>query len=182
MGSEHYEVELRKLTYESDGVKRRSTGCCAIGGLRRAERYTKLVYQPLTQLTEIHGTPEWLWPALVERLIADGWTVETARKQAQRVKSKSRLVQDSDQVSGALVHLRPLQPIQLGLQGADRLSMPLVHLLRLPQGQRLLLGQRDEPLQPLLQGRAPLVEHGDNVARGGLRVHHELPSLVRTRP
>jgi hypothetical protein len=30
-------------------------------------------------LTEIHAAPSWLWPALIARLIAEGWNVETAR-------------------------------------------------------------------------------------------------------
>lgn len=38
------------------------------------------------QLSVIHAAPPWLWPSLVARLIADDWTVETARKAAQRVK------------------------------------------------------------------------------------------------
>jgi hypothetical protein len=34
-------------------------------------------------LAEIHAAPEWLWPALVERLVVDGWTVEVTRKQVE---------------------------------------------------------------------------------------------------
>lgn len=36
-------------------------------------------------LSEIHPAPKWLWPALVERLMEDGWTVETTRKNVDRV-------------------------------------------------------------------------------------------------
>lgn len=32
-------------------------------------------------LAEIHAAPKWLWSALVARMVADGWTVETTRKQ-----------------------------------------------------------------------------------------------------
>jgi len=35
-------------------------------------------------LAEIHPAPRWLWPALVKRLLADGWTVDAARKQVER--------------------------------------------------------------------------------------------------
>ncbi len=37
-------------------------------------------------LSEIHAAPKWLWPALVSRLVAKGWTVEIARREAQKVK------------------------------------------------------------------------------------------------
>lgn len=37
-------------------------------------------------LAEIHAGPEWLRPALVSALVANEWTVEAARKAAQRVK------------------------------------------------------------------------------------------------
>jgi ParB-like chromosome segregation protein Spo0J len=38
------------------------------------------------QLAEIHAAPPWLWPALVTRLVAEGWNVDTARAQAGRLK------------------------------------------------------------------------------------------------
>jgi hypothetical protein len=31
-------------------------------------------------LSELHSAPRWLWRELVSRLVAEGWTVETARK------------------------------------------------------------------------------------------------------
>ena len=37
-------------------------------------------------LAELHSAPRWLWPALVSRLVAEGWSVEQARKEAQRLK------------------------------------------------------------------------------------------------
>lgn len=37
-------------------------------------------------LAEIHAAPEWLWAALVARMIADGWTVETTRKQVSAMR------------------------------------------------------------------------------------------------
>jgi hypothetical protein len=37
-------------------------------------------------LAEIHATASWLWPALVARLVAEGWNVETARGHADRLK------------------------------------------------------------------------------------------------
>jgi ParB-like chromosome segregation protein Spo0J len=39
-----------------------------------------------SQLTELHPAPRWLWRSLVSRLVSEGWTVEQARKQAQRLK------------------------------------------------------------------------------------------------
>jgi hypothetical protein len=47
-------------------------------------------------MAEVHAAPKWLWPALVERLVADGWTVEATRKQSERLKAMSRLVQARD--------------------------------------------------------------------------------------
>jgi hypothetical protein len=38
------------------------------------------------QLAELHAANKWLWPALVARLIAEGWNVETARGHAGRLK------------------------------------------------------------------------------------------------
>lgn len=38
-----------------------------------------------THLSEIHGAPSWLWPALVARLVAEGWTVEVTRKNVKRL-------------------------------------------------------------------------------------------------
>ncbi|TGD93711.1 hypothetical protein [Methylobacterium nonmethylotrophicum] len=32
------------------------------------------------QLRKIHAAPRWLWPALVERLVTEGLTVEATRK------------------------------------------------------------------------------------------------------
>jgi len=37
-------------------------------------------------LVEIHAAASWLWPALVDRLLAEGWNVETTRSQAGRLK------------------------------------------------------------------------------------------------
>jgi hypothetical protein len=33
-------------------------------------------------LVEIHAAPRWLWPALVEKMVADSMTVEATRKRA----------------------------------------------------------------------------------------------------
>jgi hypothetical protein len=33
-------------------------------------------------LAELHAAVPWLWPALVSRLLAEGWNVDTARQQA----------------------------------------------------------------------------------------------------
>jgi len=35
------------------------------------------------QLRETHPAPRWLWPALVPRLVGDGWTVEETRRQGK---------------------------------------------------------------------------------------------------
>jgi hypothetical protein len=43
----------------------------------------ELARQP-TLLDTVHVAPEWLWPALVRRLLADRWTVDAARKQVER--------------------------------------------------------------------------------------------------
>jgi len=32
-----------------------------------------------SQLATIHAAPNWLWTALVQKMIADGWTVQTTR-------------------------------------------------------------------------------------------------------
>lgn len=37
-------------------------------------------------LSELHAAPRWLWRALVSRLVSEGWTVETARREAQKMK------------------------------------------------------------------------------------------------
>lgn len=37
-------------------------------------------------LAAIHLAPRWLWRALVSRLVAEGWTVDTARREAQKLK------------------------------------------------------------------------------------------------
>jgi len=44
------------------------------------------LYDKTKQLIELHSAPRWLWKPLVERLVSEGWTVETARKEAQRLK------------------------------------------------------------------------------------------------
>jgi hypothetical protein len=42
---------------------------------------------PVTKpLAELHVAEEWLWPALIGRLVQDGWMVETARAPAARIK------------------------------------------------------------------------------------------------
>jgi ParB-like chromosome segregation protein Spo0J len=33
-----------------------------------------------SQLVAIHAAPRWLWPALVSRMVDEGWTVEATRK------------------------------------------------------------------------------------------------------
>ncbi len=37
-------------------------------------------------LAALHSAPRWLWRALVSRLVSEGWTVETARREAQKLK------------------------------------------------------------------------------------------------
>jgi hypothetical protein len=37
-------------------------------------------------LVELHAAASWLWPALVVRLLAEGWTVDNARSHAGRLK------------------------------------------------------------------------------------------------
>ncbi len=56
-------------------------------------------------LSEIHPTPEWLWPALVSRLVADSWTVETARREAQKLKDVAEPPEwaDTARIAAALV-------------------------------------------------------------------------------
>jgi hypothetical protein len=38
-------------------------------------------------LRELHAAASWLWPALVARLIAEGWNVDHARGHAARLKN-----------------------------------------------------------------------------------------------
>jgi protein gp37/ParB-like chromosome segregation protein Spo0J len=37
------------------------------------------------QLAELHAAPDWCWPALVARLVADGWTIDAAKAQVKRL-------------------------------------------------------------------------------------------------
>lgn len=37
-------------------------------------------------LAEIHAAPKWLWSAMVEKMIEDGWTVQTTREKVGKVK------------------------------------------------------------------------------------------------
>ncbi len=46
-------------------------------------------------LSVVHSAPRWLWPALVSRLVADSWTVEAARREAQRLKDIPGLMYQS---------------------------------------------------------------------------------------
>jgi hypothetical protein len=38
------------------------------------------------ELVAIHAAPRWLWPALVEKMVADGMTAEATRKAVAEVK------------------------------------------------------------------------------------------------
>jgi protein gp37/ParB-like chromosome segregation protein Spo0J len=61
-------------------------------------------------LADIHSAPKWLWPALVERLLAEGWTVDATRKQVDRFKNMPAVKEEwlnreliaNDLVSGKL--------------------------------------------------------------------------------
>jgi hypothetical protein len=47
--------------------------------------HTRLASKTM-QLAELHATASWLWPALVERLLVEGWNADTARGHAGRLK------------------------------------------------------------------------------------------------
>jgi hypothetical protein len=38
------------------------------------------------QLVEIHAAPQWLWPALVEKMTSEAWTVATTREKVGKCK------------------------------------------------------------------------------------------------
>jgi hypothetical protein len=48
------------------------------------------LYDKHRHLAELHAAASWLWPALVARLIAEGWNVDTARGHAGRLKDLPR--------------------------------------------------------------------------------------------
>lgn len=48
-------------------------------------------------LSELHTAPRWLWPALVAQLVEHGWTVETARREAQKFKEVAQPPEWTDQ-------------------------------------------------------------------------------------
>jgi protein gp37/ParB-like chromosome segregation protein Spo0J len=64
-----------------------------------------LVGDHFRTLAVIHAAPSWLWPALVEAMVAGGWTVEMTRKQVQRFDNvpKAPPVWAEDSVAAALV-------------------------------------------------------------------------------
>ena len=39
-----------------------------------------------SSIAALHSSPRWLWPALVSRLVTEGWSVEVARREAQKLK------------------------------------------------------------------------------------------------
>lgn len=69
------------------------------------------------QLCVIHAAPGWLRPALVGRLIADEWTVDTTRKAAQRCKEIAEPLDwaDRDALANAIVRetMKPSEYRQL---------------------------------------------------------------------
>jgi ParB-like chromosome segregation protein Spo0J len=81
------EKQIQSVRREVWAAKVASSSNHVVGSLSEQTRH----------LAEIHAAPEWLWPALVERLVAEGWTVETTRKHVERLKAMSRLNQDRDQ-------------------------------------------------------------------------------------
>lgn len=58
-----------------------------------------------SQLVEIHAAPRWLWPALVEKMVADGMTVEATRKMVAGVKEAAEPAKwtDTAEMSVAIV-------------------------------------------------------------------------------
>jgi protein gp37 len=65
----------RSVQIEVEAARVAKVSACVLTSLDKLWRH----------LAEIHAAPQWLRPALVDRLIVDGWTVDAARKQAQRV-------------------------------------------------------------------------------------------------
>ena len=61
-------------------------------------------------LAELHAAPQWLLPALVSALVANEWTVEAARKAAQRVKDIAPPPEWADAEKIAGVKSSPLRP------------------------------------------------------------------------
>jgi hypothetical protein len=62
-------------------------------------------------LAELHAAASWLWPALVARLIAEGWNVDTARGHAGRLEDAPEPPSwaDAEAIAQALVEgaMRP---------------------------------------------------------------------------
>jgi hypothetical protein len=56
-------------------------------------------------LAELHAAAEWLWPALVRRMLEAAWTVETTRSQAGRLKDAPEppIWADRDALAGDIV-------------------------------------------------------------------------------
>jgi ParB-like chromosome segregation protein Spo0J len=56
------------------------------------------------QLAEIRVASSWLWPALVARLMAEGWNVETTRGHASRLKDvpKPSTLADREEIAAAI--------------------------------------------------------------------------------
>lgn len=57
------------------------------------------------QIGEIHAAPDWLWTALVQQMIADGWTVVTTREKVSAFKDcpATPAWSDSDKIAEALI-------------------------------------------------------------------------------
>ena len=71
-----------RVARERSGLQRRAMAwrvlsVCDIAHVEARDRWSCL--------SEIHPAPSWLWPALVDRLVADGWTVEATRQQVKRL-------------------------------------------------------------------------------------------------
>ena len=54
--------------------------------LETVKHFTADFREAWMQLKEIHAAPEWLWPVLVQHLIADEWTIDTTKKHINAVK------------------------------------------------------------------------------------------------
>lgn len=71
-------------------------------------------------LSELHSAPRWLWKPLVSRLASEGWTVETARKEAQRLKDA--------QEPGLASPASNLTPHQVSGDTSAKIAAPLIRI------------------------------------------------------
>ncbi len=129
-------------------------------------------------LAEMHSAPRWLWPALVSRLVADTWTVEAARREAQKLKDIPEPPDwaDRDAIASALVagEMKPGDVAKMAKAAADALAFHRIEAFRLlgrPEIDAVFFNGSDveaelwEISENLHRSELTKLEYGEQVAR-----------------